>query len=239
MTISNRFTAFFVKPAAAALAAVMVLGNTGPANEMVERRDSGHLIGNPAAEITLTEFISYSCSHCATFAREADGILELGYVGSGKMQLEIRPLVMNILDAAAVQAVSCADPKQFRQAHTAMMLAQPEWLAAARSATEAQQQRWRTGMISARLRSVAGDLDFYELMERHGVSRTQLDSCFADTKALDARVAASQAAFTEYPGLRGTPSFAVNGTLLEGAHSWSALHPKLDAAIYPGAVQPD
>ena len=33
----------------------------------------GHRIGNPAAKVKLTEYISYTCPHCAAFTREGEG----------------------------------------------------------------------------------------------------------------------------------------------------------------------
>ena len=38
----------------------------------VVERDNGHLLGNPEAKVKLVEFMSYTCSHCADFAREGE-----------------------------------------------------------------------------------------------------------------------------------------------------------------------
>ena len=39
----------------------------------VERTERGFRIGNPDAEASLIEFISYTCGHCATFAQSFAG----------------------------------------------------------------------------------------------------------------------------------------------------------------------
>ena len=44
---------------------------------VTERTEKGHRTGNPEAEAHLIEFISYSCSGCAQFARQGDGSLDV------------------------------------------------------------------------------------------------------------------------------------------------------------------
>ena len=88
-------------------------------------------------------------------------------------------------------------------------------------------QRWGTGAIASRMRAIGDDLDFHELMEPRGLSRSQVDQCLPDeAKALEI-VEHNEANNTDFD-IPGTPSFAVNGVLLQGVHTWGALQPMLD-----------
>ena len=79
-------------------------------------------------------------------------------------------------------------------------------------------------------RSIARDFGFYAIMQSRGYTAPQIDKCLAD-EALARRLAAS----TEEAGTKlfvtGTPSFAIDGVVLAGTHTWDALRPQLDARL--------
>ena len=54
------------------------------------------------APATLTEFISYTCPHCAHFEKEAAGELTIGFIRTGKGSMEYRPFLRNIVDEAVL-----------------------------------------------------------------------------------------------------------------------------------------
>jgi protein-disulfide isomerase len=61
----------------------------------IESTERGFLIGNPDAEARLTEFISYTCPHCADFAREAGPPMDLVLVAPGRLGVEVRSFIRN------------------------------------------------------------------------------------------------------------------------------------------------
>ncbi len=198
------------------------------------RTEQGHRLGNPEAKTRLITFVSYSCPHCASFEKEADAPLRLAYVQPGDLSVEVRHVIRNPLDLAAALTAECGDESKFWGNHRAILHAQDEWLQTAIDAKPATTARWTSGTMASRMRAIADDLDFYELMEPRGYSVAQLDQCLGDADAMEdivARMAADNAAF-EIPG---TPSFAVNGEMVPGVHSWSALQPHLGPASLPGA----
>lgn len=197
---------------------------------MVTENAGGHILGNPAAKTRLIEFMSYTCSHCADFAREGDGALKLVYVPTGKISYEIRHLVRDPVDLTAVLLTHCGEPKKFALNHEAIMSRYPQWIEKARRATQAQQARWQFGTLSARLQAIASDLGFYEIMETRGYNRVEADKCLADEAKARSLAETSRADIEKY-GLQGTPSFILDGQLLDGTHSWEALRPILDKAI--------
>lgn len=197
---------------------------------MVTETQGGHLLGNPDAKTRLVEFMSYTCSHCAHFAREGDGAIKLVYVPTGRMSYEIRHLVRDPVDLTALMLAHCGEPKKFPLNHQAFMSSHDEWMAKARTATQAQRSRWQFGTLGARLQAIASDLDFYEIMEARGYGRAELDRCLSDEARATQIAETSRADIATY-GLRGTPSFVLDGQLLDGTHSWTDLRPKLDGAL--------
>ena len=227
--------------AALALAGAGTLAITASAQErlvlpggnwaaMLDRTDGGHRFGNPAAETKLIEFMSYTCSHCAQFARRGDGALKLAYVPTGKISYEIRHLIRDPVDLTAALLTHCGDPKKFGRNHEAITYRYDEWIEKARTATQAQKSRWQFGSLSARLQAIASDLDFYDIMETRGYSRAEMNRCLSDEAKANA-MADRSAADAERYGVTGTPSFVLDGKLLEGTHDWPTLEKQLKDAI--------
>ena len=188
--------------------------------------EGGHLVGNPAAAKKLITFVSYTCIHCANFEKEADAPLRVGYIHSGAVSVEVRQVIRNPVDLAAALATECGPESKFAANHRAMMLAHDTWMAKGASATTAQTQRWSSGPVGGRMRAIARDLGFYPLMERRGYTAAQLDRCLSDEAAAQALAERTAADNAQYD-IPGTPSFVLNGTLLDGVHSWDTLQPVL------------
>ncbi|MFC3102253.1 DsbA family protein [Altererythrobacter lauratis] len=192
--------------------------------------DGGNLHGNPQASTRLTTFVSYTCPHCANFETQAEGPLRLAYVQTGRVAVEVRHVIRNPIDLAAALAAECGSADRFWGNHRAILRDQPRWLAAAQATTPAQQARWRTGTTGARMRAIASDIGLYRIMEPRGYTAAQLDQCL-NNEAEARRLAETAAADNARWDIPGTPSFAINGTMVSGVHSWQALQPRLDAAL--------
>jgi protein-disulfide isomerase len=223
----------FARQLAVAAAALMALVAPAPAqdrnwNTTFAATEAGHRVGNPAAATSLVMFVSYTCPHCAEFERQSEAALRAGYIRGGKVSVEMRHFIRNPVDLAAALVVECGPPDRFFARHRAMIGAQDRWMARATAASPAQQQRWSTGAVGARMRAIAADLDFHELMEPHGLTTAQIDRCLSDEARARAIATTSQDQGRRF-AITGTPSFLLNGRLLEGVHSWSGLQPELDA----------
>ena len=92
----------------------------------VERTEASHIIGNPAATSTLTEFVSYTCPACANFSRIGEEVVKLGYVSTGKLKFEVRYLQRNEIDIALTMAAWCGGKDRFKGNHSAIMWGQPQ-----------------------------------------------------------------------------------------------------------------
>lgn len=189
-----------------------------------------HLLGNPAAKVKLTQFVSYTCPHCAHFEAQADAPLRLAFIATGQGSVEVRNFVRDPVDMTAALLTNCGPPARFFLNHAAFLRSQGTWIAPLTRPTPTQQARWTGGSFAQRTRAIARDFGFYRIMQTRGYTAPQVDKCLAD-EALARRLAAS----TEEAGnklfVTGTPMFAIDGVVLAGTHTWDALRPQLDARM--------
>lgn len=199
-------------------------------NYTVTRTAAGsNVLGNPAAKVKLTKFISYTCPGCARFEVEAEGALRLGYIASGKVSLEVRHYLRDPVDLTVAMLTNCGAKEKFFLNHGAFMRSQKVWIGRIASSSEVQRARWTSGTLAARTRAVASDFKFYEIMASRGYDRSSTDRCLAD--AAMAQRLAKQTEDGEKLGIHATPSFAIDGGLLIGTHDWALLRPQLDARM--------
>jgi protein-disulfide isomerase len=209
-------------------AAPLVMGATAKGRNWLTTTavtPGGHRLGNPAAPTKLMEFVSYTCPHCGHFFKEADGPIKLTLVQPGKVSVEIRHVIRDPADYAAVVLAECGDPNKFFGNHDMFFSQQDIWIGKLQNTTRVQQQRWYEGTIPERMRAVASDAGFYDMMETRGYSRGQVDACFNDTKKVQALFDVAKATADKYD-VNSTPSFVVNGKTLD-AHSWDELQKAL------------
>ena len=221
-------------------AGLMLSGQSAPEQNAanlakVERTDTSHIIGDPNAPVTFTEWVSYTCPACGSFARSGEEVIKIAYVDPGKVKVEVRYLQRNVVDVAVTLAAWCGGPEKFPLNHSTIMYRQADWLPKVQNATKAQQNRWFTGTESQRRKAIASDIDLYSVMETRGIGRIELDRCLSDEE-LGRRLEAASTADTGKYDLHGTPSFAINGGMLEDAHSWPQIAPLLSQATMPKAA---
>lgn len=199
----------------------------------VVRTERGYKIGNPRAEASLIEFISYTCGHCATFAREGERALDLALLAPGHMTVEVRPVIRNAIDLTVSLLVQCGDADGFKNRHRMYLLRQEDWLQKVVSAPQSQRSLWARGDRASRVNAaVALDLD--DMLAETGTSRSDINRCLNDDAAATALIDNSDADREEF-AVPGTPSFALDGELLKGVHSWASLYPVLSERFRPGS----
>ena len=197
-------------------------------NTVAQTAAGGHLIGNPDAAVKLVEYVSYTCPDCASFMIQSDAVLQIGYVSSGKLSIEVRHLVQGPVDLAAAMLANCGPPAKFALNHSALMRSQNRWRVNFERAGSAQKQRWTAGALLSRGRAIADDMGFYAVMASRGYDRSATDKCLADQGLANRIGADSKAGYAS--GIKTPPSFTINGTL-EPAHTWAELRPLIDASL--------
>ncbi len=194
-----------------------------------QRANGSHTLGNPDAKVKVTEYVSYTCSHCANFTKQSDAGMRLAYVMPGKASVTVHHLIRDPIDLTVAMLVNCGDNKGFFRRHNAFMATQDKWLAKAQTASEATQSRWSNGQVSARMKAIADDLGFYASMQQWGYSRPAVDQCLSDQAK--AKAILDQTREASELGINGTPSFAINGELLSGVHDWAGLEIAMKASL--------
>jgi protein-disulfide isomerase len=64
-----------------------------------------------------------------------------------------------------------------------------------------------------------------------GLPQAKSNQCLSDQKMIDHQVEVTGNVNTQYPDFKGTPSFVLNGKLLEDAGTWDKLKPQLEEAL--------
>ncbi|MGV3771224.1 MAG: thioredoxin domain-containing protein [Sphingobium phenoxybenzoativorans] len=193
-------------------------------NRVVLSSVGGHLMGNPAAPTKLIEYISYTCSHCAHFVAEGTGPLKSGWVKSGKVSVEIRNAVRDKYDLTAALLARCGGKDKFLGNHEALFANQSAWMT---QLIAYDQQQPKPTEEQAALKEIAEKTGLITLMSKRGFTPAQLNTCLADPAAMKTVLAMTQDAWSTQK-ITGTPSFLINGKLVE-AHDWNGLKAALPA----------
>jgi protein-disulfide isomerase len=188
--------------------------------------EGGNRIGNPEAPLKLVEYASHTCGACAAFSTTGAAPLD-EYVAKGIVSYEIRNQVHNPIDLTLAMLMRCGEPTAFHplanqvwaNLPAVMTRAQqdPAALTAAMQAPEAQRYQ--------QIAEAAGLLDFFAA---RGVSRDQAMQCLANTDQAR-QIAENSETQSEELNVTGTPTFFLNGRLVEGI-TWAEIEPALQTA---------
>jgi protein-disulfide isomerase len=183
-------------------------------------------IGNPAAKVTLVEYLSYTCPHCAHFVAEAKVPLHDDLVRRGAVRVEFRHAVRDPLDMAATLLARCAGARGFTGASDAIFAAQASWFNQGAQWWQANGATLKAQPQLVQLKGAANGSGLAQLMRGRGMSAAAINQCFAapaDLKRVEAMTKAAWAA------IQGTPSFVIDGKPVD-ARDWAGLEPQLRAA---------
>lgn len=183
------------------------------------------VIGNPAARVKLIEYLSFTCPHCAAFAKEATPILKDQMIRSGQVSLEYRPTLRDQLDLGAAIIARCAGPAKYAAAEEAIFARQDVWLPLGFNFLEREMPRFASEKPIERIRIAAQSIGLYDIAHDQGLTDPQIAACFANPKLVNAVLKVGDEA---QKIIRATPSFFANGADTN-VHDWAALEPLLRA----------
>ena len=188
------------------LAALAVLA-AGPAGAVAA---SDMELGDPKAPVTVVEYASASCPHCARFNNDVFPEFRKKYADTGKVHYVLREVLTqpSSVAAAGFLLARCAGPKGYFPTLERFF--------------QAQSRIYETGDAREVIRQVGA---------QSGLSEAKVDACLSDQaaiKALNDRVQVNAALNTQ--GF--TPAFVINGKPLPPSDHETTLA-DLDAAIQP------
>lgn len=180
-----------------------------------------HILGNPAAPDKVVEYLSYTCGHCADFEMKEAPALKAQYVATGKASLEIRNFVLNSVDLTAAMLARCGGKAKFFGNHRHLLATQSVWLGKTKSISPATQAKLKTQDYAGFMIGVFDEIGLGPIMQQRGITPVQAKACLADKAALNNIIAMTDAGAAL--GVRGTPSFMVNGALQDHMHSFAEI----------------
>lgn len=188
--------------------------------------DGGFRMGNPDADVKLVEIASMTCPHCAEFDQTGSQPLIDKYVKTGRVSYEFRNYVINGLDMALAVVARCGGPDRFFPLAHAMFKSQQEFSERAQAAPPEQQQA--LGQSPQGVAQLAG---LQQWAAQRGLPSAKSGQCLANQQEAERLVQMGTDIRTQFPAFAGTPSFALNGELLENTSTWDTLEPKLREAL--------
>jgi len=202
--------------------------------EMVSKtEDGGFLMGNPDAPITIIEYASLTCSHCATFAEESFAPLTANYISQGTVNFEVRNFVRDPLDLSAALLTRCNGEGPFFQLNERLFANQGAMFETIQGADQAALQALATPEALQSGRTFVGFADaagLITLVGGLGISDQQARQCLADTAAVQELEEMRNTALNDY-NISGTPAFLINGELANGVSSWPQLEARLQEMV--------
>ena len=174
-------------------------------------------IGDAAAKLTMVEFLSVTCPHCAHFHTEIYPKMKADYIDTGKIKLEIHEVYRNQLDLYGGLVARCGGQMRYVGIVDLLFDKQQDWAGAA-----------DTNAIVDQLKKIG---------RTAGMTDEQVDACLHDQTVAEALVAhfqADQAKNFPNDSFEGTPTFMLNGVLRKDIFSdiaYADLQVILDAEL--------
>ena len=166
-----------------------------------------HVQGSETAPVTVIEYASPTCPHCATFSNDVLPAFIEAYVDTGKVKLITRPFVRNVLDAAVFMLAEAAGPTNYHNVVSTYFKTQNTW---------ATSQTPRDAIL--------------EIAKQLGFTQETFDAALTNQELFTGMEALREQALSEF-GLSGTPTFYVNGKTLTGDKTLEQLAAEIDPLI--------
>ena len=198
---------------------------------VTQTEKGGFRMGNPNAKVQLVEFGSMTCPHCGEFDETGVQPLIDKYVKNGQVAFEFRNYVRDPFDIAASLIARCNGAKSFFPLTREMFEAQQDWITKLQSAPESQLQAIQNLGPQQQFLEIAKMAGLQQWAAMRGVPSAKSNACLTDQNTVNQLVQMNSDATSEYPQFSGTPSFLINGELLENTTNWATLEPKIRAAL--------
>lgn len=161
--------------------------------------------GSMMAPVTVIEYASLTCSHCADFFKETYPQFRKEWIETGKAKYVLRDMPWDNLALGMAKVVHCVPAPQFSPLVKSFYAQQMKIITASDPLAE--------------IKNVA---------KMAGLSDAQVDSCIKDP-GVHAKVTAVKDVGFNVLQVRGTPTFFINGTVVNGAVPYKDLKKTLDA----------
>jgi len=167
--------------------------------------DDDAVLGNKNAPVTIIEFSDFQCPFCEKFFTESFSQIKTNYIDTGKVKLVFRDFPLTSIHQYAETAAEAAECVRTKGGDTAFWKMHDKIFQNQASLSEDNLKKW------------AKDLGY------------NIDTCLANgekTAEVNKDLSDGSAA-----GVSGTPSFFINGKMVEGAVPYSVFESEINAAL--------
>jgi len=161
------------------------------------------VLGSATAPVTIIEYASLTCSHCATFHEKTFPTLKSKYIDTGKVRFILREFPFDPVATAAFMLARCMPSDKYYPMVSSLFSTQRTW---AFGSNPAQ------GLLT--------------VAKQAGMSEADFEKCLSD-KELAAKVQAGVQYGNKELGIDSTPTFFINGKKVSGAISPEDLDKEL------------
>jgi protein-disulfide isomerase len=163
-------------------------------------------LGDANAPVTIVEYASMTCPHCAAFHDQTYPALKKKYIDTGKVRFIFREFPLDQLAAAAFMLARCAGADRYFPMIEILFHQQRDWAV----------QR-PLGPLMA-------------ISKQAGMSEQAFNECLKDQKLLDSIEEIRQRASTKF-GVQSTPTFFINGKIFRGNGTMTELEKEIDPLL--------
>lgn len=149
-------------------------------------------LGNPDAPVTIVEYSSFTCPHCANFNRGVYNEIIENYVETGQVHYIKREVYFDAYGLWAALVARCGGPERYHGIVEMLYAGQRDWAGAQDGA-----------QVADNLRGIG---------RRAGMSNDELNACLEDREMATALMDVYRVN-AERHGIRSTPSFVINERL--------------------------
>jgi protein-disulfide isomerase len=183
-------------PATTPLADLMVAGPLGD-----------RVMGDAKAPVTIVEYASLTCGHCAAFHVETLPEIKTKYVDTGKVRIILREFPFDPLATAASMLARCAPEQRYWPMIDVFFKTQDVW---------ARSERPLDALLV--------------LARQAGFTQETFEACLKNQSVYDGINAAKQRG-ADLLKVNSTPTFFINGQRVTGNRSVAEMEKLIDAAM--------
>jgi protein-disulfide isomerase len=166
-------------------------------------------LGPANAAVTVTEYASMTCPHCAAFTEKVFPKIKSEYIDSGKIRFVFREFPLDIKAAAGSMLARCVakdDAGKYFAVVDMLFRQQESWVL--KNTTET----------------------LIRIGKQAGLSQQQVEDCLKDQALLD-KIAADQKYANEVLKVNSTPTFFLNGEMMKGEQSFEEFDKRIKSLL--------
>ncbi|MFO1242542.1 MAG: DsbA family protein [Rickettsiales bacterium] len=184
-----------------------VVADPTAAADLLKVTSEDHILGDAKAPVTIIEYSSLSCPHCAHFHNDILPQLEKDYIDTGKANLVFRPFPLNAPALKAGIVLSCVPKDKYYTFTRVFYRLQEKWAF--------------TENYLADLKTIS---------KVGGMTEEQFDACVNDKK-LEEKAIEERKKEGDVLKIEATPTFYINGEKIQGASDYTIFKDAIDKKL--------